>query len=64
MSRRGFEPYHTKILRMAFEVPDGLPKEFDHLMAVLDSEQGCDANDLLDDTQNRIRQLAEQQLSD
>lgn len=64
MSGRGFEPYHAKILRMAFEVPEGLPKEFDRLMAVLDSEQGCDAGGLLDDTQYRIRTQASQQLSD
>ena len=64
MPKPTLEPYHSKILRMAFEVPVGIPKEFDRLMAVLDAEQGCDATHLLDDTRDRLLRLTNGQVSD
>lgn len=58
------EPHHTKILRMAFAIPVGLPKEFDRLMAVLHTQQGCDAEELLDEIHERVLRMAEHQVPD
>ncbi len=58
------EAHHTKILRIAFAVPAGLPKEFDRLLAVLNSQQSCDAEELLEDIHERMLSMAEHQMPD